>query len=218
MKSKTFIYIKRKIVSFLPSNIERRLYEKHFLNVYYDWKRNKQRGLTPPYVKQEIIKKYKKQFNLDVLVETGTFRGDMIYMMIPHFDLIYSIELSKELYKAATNRFKKNKKVHLIQGDSGEKLITVTALLKKQAIFWLDGHYSAGITVRGILDTPITNELSTIFKNNHNHIILIDDARDFNGTNDYPTFVQLQEAINTLSNNSYNTFIENDVIHVIPKF
>jgi hypothetical protein len=65
-------------------------------------------------------------------------------------------------------------------------------------LFWLDGHYSGGITAKGPLDTPIVKELDSIL--NHSvtgHVILIDDARCFVGENDYPTIDELREILHT---------------------
>lgn len=59
--------------------------------------------------------------------------------------------------------------------------------ITSKAIFWLDGHYSGGITARGDKDCPIWEELKAIFSTNTEHIILIDDARLFIGERDYPS-------------------------------
>jgi hypothetical protein len=58
------------------------------------------RGKTapPPHViKQRAIKSYARRFGLSVFVETGTYLGDMVEAVRPHFKKIYSIELSEEL-------------------------------------------------------------------------------------------------------------------------
>ena len=60
--------------------------------------------------------------------------------------------------------------------------------------FWLDGHYSAGATFKGLKDCPVEEELMAIESNiaNFNDLsILIDDVRCFLPSNvthsDYPT-------------------------------
>lgn len=46
------------------------------------------------------------------------------------------------------------------------------------------------------LNTPIINELTHIFNHKiEGHVILIDDARCFNGADDYPTIKELQNFI-----------------------
>jgi hypothetical protein len=60
----------------------------------------------------------------------------------------------------------------------------------------LDGHYSAGITARGDLDTPIMAELSAICDHPiDGHVILIDDARCFTGEDDYPTVDEVRDFV-----------------------
>jgi len=68
--------------------------------------------------------------------------------------------------------------------------------INKPAIFWLDGHYSEGISVKGDKKCPIIEELDAIFNNKKlNHIILIDDARCIIVKGDYPTIEKLTEYI-----------------------
>ena len=79
-------------------------------------------------------------------------------------------------------RFKNDTNIRIIQGDSGKVLSDILKDIREQAIFWLDGHYSAGITSKGEKDCPIFEELNAILENQkYNHVLLIDDARCFNG-------------------------------------
>ena len=87
------------------------------------------------------------------MVETGTYYGDMIYAQLDNFSRIYSIELSERLYRKAKRRFKKNESVTLLHGDSSEVLHEIVPKFKEPVLFWLDGHYSGGITAQGKLDT-----------------------------------------------------------------
>jgi hypothetical protein len=60
----------------------------------------------------------------------------------------------------------------------------------------LDGHYSAGNTARGALETPVSSEIDAILKHTvRHHVILIDDARNFDGTHDYPLLDQFRRSI-----------------------
>jgi hypothetical protein len=151
--------------------------------------------MPPPHqVKQRTIAHMQRQTGYDILVETGTFRGDMIAAQLPRFNKLYTIELSETLYKEAGNRFKGNGKVKLVCGDSGEKLGEIVKTLDRPAIFWLDGHYSYGRTARGQSNCPIFEELTSFYENAQTpHCILIDDARLFNGTDEYPTLDELRQ-------------------------
>tara|TARA_R110002072_G_scaffold181058_7_gene337084 strand:+ start:989 stop:1633 length:645 start_codon:yes stop_codon:yes gene_type:complete len=154
---------------------------------------------TPPphIVKVKTVEKFQRDTNYSVLVETGTFMGDMILSQLPNFSRIISIELSEEFWKNAKILFQNEPKVELLQGDSGEIMNQVVNQLNEPAIFWLDGHYSGGDTAKGDKISPIYEELKAIFSSSVNHCLLIDDARLFNGTDDYPKIEELKEFILT---------------------
>ena len=100
-------------------------------------------------------------------------------------------------------------------GDSGKVLPGIIANIKEPAIFWLDGHYCGGETAQSALECPIYNELKSILVENKNHVILVDDARMFNGTRDYPTLEELNKYINQYFVN-YTMKVVNDVIEILP--
>jgi len=158
---------------------------------------DKGKPLPPPHaVKQKTIKMFAENFSIDVLVETGTYQGAMVNAMKNTFKRIYSIELQPDLCKQAKARFSGYDHISIIQGDSSEVLSDVLSVIDQPILFWLDGHYSHGITARGILDTPIHQELQHIRDHQENgHIILIDDARLFIGQDDYPTLDELQKLV-----------------------
>ena len=56
-------------------------------------------------VKRNVLISYKKQYGLEIFVETGTYYGETIDVMKEHFDKIYSIELSLDLFKKAKEKF-----------------------------------------------------------------------------------------------------------------
>jgi hypothetical protein len=151
----------------------------------------------PPHlIKQLIVKQYAHDFNIKVFVETGTYLGDMVFSARKTFSRIYSIELGKDLYLNAKNRFRRYRNISILNGDSGRVLPEILKDVNEPCLFWLDAHYSHGITVKGDVRTPILTELDHIFTHHiKGHVILIDDARDFNGSNDYPTVKGLEEIV-----------------------
>jgi hypothetical protein len=155
------------------------------------------RPVPPPHkFKQETVKSYARKFGLDVLVETGTFQGDMIEATRSHFREIYSVELGEELHRAACLKFARYKHVHLFRGDSAAVLRELLPKLNRPPLIWLDAHYSGGITVKGYSDTPVIGELHVVLDwEQMSPVILIDDARCFDGTNGYPTIEAVREMI-----------------------
>ena len=180
-----------------------------------EWEKNG-KPLPPPHiVKQMAIEEYRKKFHTEILVETGTYLGDMVEAQRDHFKKIYSIELSEKLFNKAQKRFKDHSHVKILHGDSGTVLNKLMNEVDKPALFWLDGHYSGGITAKGEKECPVPEELSTILKSSFPHLILIDDARLFNGNNDYPTIEQILEIIKS-NNRQYVVEIKDDIIRLTP--
>ncbi|MEP7277042.1 MAG: hypothetical protein ABI813_00225 [Bacteroidota bacterium] len=171
------------------------------------------RPAPPPHiVKQMTIRDYQQQYGYGILVETGTFRGDMVEAQKRNFKSVISIELDMQLFKKAKHTFRKDLNVKILQGDSGKVLLPVAQQLSEPAIFWLDGHYSSGVTAKGSTECPIFDELDCIFNAAPmEHVLLIDDARDFNGQGDYPTIARLTNHVKN-RNNKYQVRVENDII------
>jgi hypothetical protein len=160
------------------------------------WRRQREGGTAPPpEVKHATIKQYAKRFRSDVLIETGTYLGDTIEAVKNNFADVYSIELSPELHHRAKERFAADSNVHLLLGDSGELLKLILPKITRTPLFWLDAHYSEGITTRGATDTPIVQELESILALCPDCAVLIDDARLFDGTNSYPTLAELTKYL-----------------------
>jgi hypothetical protein len=146
----------------------------------------------PPAVKHAIVADYQRRFGLRVFVETGTFAGEMIDAVRPRFDRIVSIELDPGCHARAVDRFRSDRRVSLLQGDSGVRLQDVLASLTEPALFWLDAHYSGPTTARGIVDSPIVQELAALRAHPvTGHVVLIDDMRYFTGRDGYPTVDEL---------------------------
>ncbi|MBF0239018.1 MAG: hypothetical protein HQM12_15050 [SAR324 cluster bacterium] len=100
--------------------------------------------------------------------------------MKDRFKAVYSIELVDKLFKKAQNFFNRFSHIHIFHGDIAEILPSVISNIEVPCLFWLDGHFFDGITAKGVLDTPIEQELQTILRHScKDHVILIDDARDF---------------------------------------
>ena len=160
------------------------------------WQAQGQPAPPPPAYKQAVVKRYAQEFHLKILVETGTYQGEMIAAQERNFSQIHSIELDEELSQKAKTKFAALPHIAVVQGDSSLKLAEILKNTRGPCLFWLDAHYSGDITARGSIDTPIVQELEIIFsRSNKEDVILIDDARCFNGTNDYPTLEKLQQFV-----------------------
>ena len=178
-----------------------------------EWEKNG-KPLPPPHiVKQMAIEEYRNKFHAEIFVETGTYLGDMVEAQRDHFKKIYSIELSEKLFNKAQKRFKDHSHVKILHGDSGTVLNKLMNEVDKPALFWLDGHYSGGITAKGEKETPIEKELEIILQAGPKHIVLIDDARLFIGKMDYPSMAALKKKVQLLRPGS-SIEVKRDIIRI----
>jgi len=164
---------------------------------YHRWVRSGAVLPLPNWGKQRVVIEYIHRFAPAVFVETGTYRGKMVYAVMPHVRAIYSIELDPTHYRNAHRRFAGYRNIHIRQGQSGEVLPEIMKEIQQPCLFWLDAHWSGGSTAKADLETPIMEEMECIL--NHplaeRHVLLIDDARCFTGQNDYPTLQGLEQRI-----------------------
>jgi hypothetical protein len=177
------------------------------------WLFNIKKSIDPPYlVKEKIIKFYAKKYNIETLIETGTYEGEMISALEKEFKRIFSIELDKTLAEKAKIIFSNCKKITIIFGDSGKKLKEVLKEVRSPCLFWLDAHYSGGKSARGKKETPIREELKEIVKHSKEHIILINDANNF-GEGNYPSYEEIKKIIE----GNFKLKIKNNIIRIYPK-
>ena len=128
-----------------------------------------------------ILNKFNKN---NIFIESGSYLGDGIICAYNSnmFNKIYSIEIKKELYDNLCKKFNSYDDIHLHLGDSGEILGDIIKNINEGITFWLDGHYSAGITgySKKYL-SPIEKELEIIaeyLKDKDNALIIIDDINE----------------------------------------
>ena len=173
-------------------------------------------GPAPHRVKTRTLREYAQRYGMRTLIETGTFYGDTIWRLRNDFDRIVSIEIDPTLAAEARKRFKRHAHIEIVAGDSGIALEEVLGRTFDRCLFWLDGHYSGGITGRGELDCPLVNELRHIW--NHrvkNHVILVDDAREFIGVDGYPTIGRLEATVKR-QRPEWSFAVESDIIRICP--
>jgi hypothetical protein len=163
------------------------------------WKRRGRPAPAPPHVKHQIVRALVRRAGMRTFVETGTYRGDTLAVVRGDVDCSISIELDEELARRARRRFRRCTDVTILQGDSAVLLPEVVGGLREPAIFWLDGHFSGGVTARGSQVTPIENELASILDPRRpDHCVLVDDARLFDGTDGYPTMDRIAQLVHAL--------------------
>ena len=183
-------------IRFSAGKIRSRIQEYRDWQSYWRWLRAGKPIPPPEVVKQMTVREYGRKFGIRTFVETGTYLGYMVGAVRTDFERIYSIELSEQLYQDATRKFYGDERIVIMQGDSGTVLPALLEDIDEPCLFWLDAHYSAGVTARGEKETPIVKELSCILDHEiKGHVMLIDDARHFTGEDDYPAMQELRDFV-----------------------
>lgn len=128
-----------------------------------------------------LLKYYNDDFfnKYPVFIETGTYRGLTTFAMEPYFNEIHTIEIKEEIYTNTKSKYN-GTKINFYLGDSSIILKDICKKVVTSAVFFLDGHWSAGDTGKGNKDCPLYEELENIIKYFKNSaIIIIDDYRLF---------------------------------------
>lgn len=198
--------------------IARRRRFKRFERDYAEWEKKGSVLPLPRFGKYRELMEYVKKFQPKIFIETGTYTGHMVYVMLDHFQEIFSIELDITMAEKAKKRFSGYRHIHIYQGESDNILPSILKELKEPCMFWLDAHYSGGATARGDLETPVMQELQCILAhpNINEHVILIDDARCFTGKNDYPALETLRHYILDI-HPDWNFEVKKDIIRIYSK-
>lgn len=146
------------------------------------WKARRWGSPAPIAVKWAVLDRY--GFKYGNWIETGTYLGETTNFLSHGGGKVFTIEPQPELAARARSRFASAPHVSVIEGLSEEVLESVIerAADGSALSFWLDGHYSAGITHKGPVDTPIREELRIIaskIAELKEVAVLVDDVRCF---------------------------------------
>ena len=167
---------------------------------------------SPQMIKEFVFERY--GIDNAPWVETGTFQGKTTNFLRERYPHVYTIEPEIKLYKDALKRFI-GKNVTLYNDVSENVFPNLLKKLSGDVNFWLDGHYSEGITFKGDKDCPVEDELNIIEANlnNFNKItILIDDVRCFLPANsDYPDYPSIDYLVDWARRFNMNWIIEHDI-------
>jgi hypothetical protein len=137
------------------TNVHKDLADKN--NSYQDWAEREYAAPSPHFVKQKVL--LRNGLPDATWVETGTYLGDTTSILSTVAKMVYSIEPEPTLFSKAEQRFSNTSNVKIIKGLSEEVFPKLLPTISGNVCFWLDGHYSEGITFKGPQDTPIMDEL-----------------------------------------------------------
>ncbi|MSS74062.1 hypothetical protein EXS72_00275 [Candidatus Pacearchaeota archaeon] len=124
-------------------------------------------------ISMRLFKEIVEHFQIDTIVETGTFRGyttELLAKMFPKIK-IYTCEINDFNYKHAKKNLSKYKNVHVFKGTSPKFLTYLinNKLIGENTLFYLDAHW--------LDDWPLEEELKIISTRLENAIAIIDDFK-----------------------------------------
>jgi hypothetical protein len=127
------------------------------------------------------------------VIETGTYQGDSARYFARQGFPVHTIEVSSELGAMAFPGLRALG-VNCHQGDSATMLPEIMDKLTAQGVrgvnFWLDGHWSDGVTSTAPThETPITQELDAVTERLSRFdrlCVAVDDLRCFGNDPEYP--------------------------------
>ena len=141
-----------------------------------------------------------KQYAIgDTFIETGSQEGWTFYVAKEYgFDTMYGIELMEEFFVTSVDKFKDDRNINLLLGESPDILGSLCPFLVEPATFWLDAHASGPSIPGGKYGPcPLIQELEAIATSPcKNHVIMIDDTRLF-GTHEWD-YLDKQRVIDLL--------------------
>jgi predicted O-methyltransferase YrrM len=122
------------------------------------------------YIGQEIAK-FVNQFGVNLIVETGTYRGATT-KRLAEFTPVWTVEIMKENYDYSFELFKaeKSKNITPIFGNSVQFLRKwLPEFTDKSILFFLDAHWQDYV--------PLIDELKVIAENDITPVIVIHDFK-----------------------------------------
>ncbi len=182
---------------------------------YWYWKLRGEPVRSPHLVKQRAVREHAERYGLRILVEAGTYYGEMVAAMKDRFDEIYSVEYDHALAARAQKKFSGSAHIHIVEGDSQKAIPDIVSSLKQPALFWLDAGYYGWAGLHGEKDR-LTTELEAILSDKRfPHVILMDDARGLIGQNGAPTVEQLKQRLDAKFP-GHGMDVKHDILRIIP--
>ena len=156
-------------------------------------------------------------------IETGTYKGKTTRWAAENFETVHTVEKAAPFYDRYHQELTLIGNIITHFGDSRERLPQIVeTLAERPALFWLDGHWSGGVTAGADDECPILDELQAIM-HRRKDIIMIDDARLFlaappNGfdADQWPTIFQISQCLGDYISD-YFIAIFHDIIFLVPQ-
>jgi len=175
---------------------------------------------------KQLALNLQKAANIQVLIESGTYKAQTALWAEQHFAKVYTIEAYRPRFEktlaSIPNEVINRKRIHFIFGDSRDQLKHVLNEVNDPAILWLDAHWINDSPVDAQGECPLLGELEAI--NNHNlsdhHMVIVDDARLFEAPPPHPhdpkDWPPISTFINKIGTGKRFVMVDHDMIVSVP--
>ncbi|HWH08004.1 MAG TPA: rRNA adenine N-6-methyltransferase family protein [Candidatus Thermoplasmatota archaeon] len=165
-----------------------------------------------PYTKWLILDRLRRRTGARVMVETGTYEGRTTARAARRFERVYTVELDPTLAQRAKEHLARYPNVTVLQGDAMQRLPEILQRSDvRDALVFLDAHYSGGETAHGDLAEPAVEELVIL----HRHVdklraIVVDDFRCFGVNAGFPSKGEVVRQAEALFGKDFDLSVTND--------
>lgn len=135
----------------------------------------------------KTIRNLRIEFNCNVFVETGCFRGNSLSFALQQgFERLYSCDVDQEMIDYCNYIFKNYKNLKIIKNTSSEFLeVILPSLTEDKILFYLDAHLpehdknNGSVILDSDLNFPLQQEIEIInrLRPNSSDVIICDDLR-----------------------------------------
>lgn len=161
----------------------------------------------PPVAKDNVFTAFGKRRLLTLLlqdrkfgsaIETGTYLGLTARLLARFCNDVTTFEISESVYVFAKKWNSKLKNIKFVNESSdGEGFTAAIRQSSRPIFFWLDAHYSGGITGGNSNEQPLRREIETICgtSTGRSFLALVDDANVFDVDKSYPSISEIEEIV-----------------------
>jgi hypothetical protein len=170
---------------------------------------------------QQLATDLRSRLSLSRAIETGTYRGRGTRLLASVFPEVITIEVAPQLAQAARGALADLPGVAVREGSSRD-VLPETIDGTKPTLYWLDGHWSGGVTGGAEDECPVLAEIAAIAAGHPDDCILIDDARLFlappsppHRAEQWPSYREIEDAVHATRPDNL-VLVAHDIIVSVP--
>jgi len=169
-----------------------------------------------------LLSKFPELKNLQIFIESGTYKGDTTRLMCKYYKYVYTFEINPRLFMDSQDASLNNKlsNAHHYFGNCYDLMSKVIAMDNRQCFFFLDAHLSGADTSFFEEFVPLYKELQVIndlYPQNQFGVVCVDDVRLFMTDNppDDWKHIKPEKIVESLHKHKVGkTFVVNDRMYI----